>query len=98
MSKLYFSELDELRCYSLEDIRKEMKEKNIDELKVFEARAVHGEPYFYCTEFQEVEEVGESCGKSCIEYNPRNGKSGICRYYSNFYEPTEKFRILKRKR
>ncbi len=98
MKKLYFSELDELRCLTLKDILKEMEKLNIDELKVFEAKPVRGESYFYCTKFQDIGEIGETCGEFCEYYNPRNVKSGICRYYRNCYEPTEKFRILKLKK
>ena len=98
MSKLYFSELDELRCIPLKDIRKEMEEKNIDELKVFEARPIREGNYFYCTKFQNIGEVNESCGRQCSKYKPRNNKNGICVYYTRCYEPTNRFRVLKLKK
>ena len=94
MSKFYFREHDDERCYLKKDIIEDMKENGITELKIFEAERLTGESFFWCSEFQDVGEVGESCGKMCPKYKPRNGKNGRCRFSGYCYEPTDKSEIL----
>jgi hypothetical protein len=98
MSKLYFSELDDERCYTISAIKEQMAENGINELKVYEAKRVIGEDYFYCTEFQDIGEVGQDCGRFCSKYSPRNGKSGRCKYSGHCYEATGNIRIIKLKK
>jgi len=97
MSKFYFSELDEERCYTLSDIKELMAENGLTELKINEAERTTGEGYFWCTINQEVGEVGQDCGRFCGQYKPRNGKNGRCRYSGHCYEPTDKKRIITTK-
>ena len=93
--KLYFSKLDDERCYTLNTIKALMDDAGINELEVTEAKRTTGEDYFFCTEFQDIGEVGQDCGKQCSQYKPRNGKNGRCRYSGHCYEPTDKKRIIK---
>jgi len=95
MSKLYFSKLDDERCYQLCDIINDANNSGLDEIEVTEAKRVTGESYFHCTVYQEIGEVGQDCGKQCSQYKPRNGKNGRCRYSGHCYEPTDKKRIIK---
>jgi hypothetical protein len=94
MSKYYFREDDDERCYLRKQIIEDMKEEGIAGLKIIEAKRVTGESYFYCTVNQDIGEVGQGCGKFCSQYKPRNGKNGRCRYSGYYYEPTEKSKIL----
>lgn len=93
--KLYFSELDDLCCYTLKDIKLDMEYEQIGELEVTEAKRVTGESYFFCTINQEIGEVGQDCGKQCSQYKPRNSKNGRCRYSGYCYEHTDKKRIIR---
>ena len=95
MNKFYFRADDEEQCFLKKDIIEDMRENCISELKIFEAKRITGEEYFWCTTYQEVGEVGQDCGRSCSKYKPRNGKNGRCRYSGHCYEPTEKSEILK---
>ena len=93
MTKKYFQKDDE-SCYSLQYHIDYMKENNITELEVFEAKAEFGTGYFYCKEFFDVGEVGEGCGKECKSYSPMNGKTGRCRHSGYVYEQTDKIKII----
>lgn len=95
MARFYFREDDDERCYLKKDIIEDMKESGINELKIFKAKIVTGESYFWCTADQDIGEVGRGCGKQCLQYRPRNGKNGRCRFSGHCYEPTEKFEIIK---
>ena len=95
MGKYYFSELCEERCYTIDAIIEDMEEQGIKEVKAFEARTTHGEGYFYCAEYRDIGEVGESCGRICDKYTPNNGRNGRCKHYRHCYEPTDKWIILK---
>ena len=93
--KYYFWEDDDERCYRKKDIIQDIKENGLTELKIFEAKRELGNDYFWCTEYQEIGETKESCGRFCDMYKPRNGKNGRCRFSGHCYEPTEKFEIFK---
>ena len=96
MSKLYFSKLDDERCYTLKEIREDMRWEELYELEVTEAKRITGEPFFYCTKYKAMSEVGDTCSKLwCADYSPRNGKNGRCRHSGYCYEPTDKKRIIK---
>ncbi len=94
--KLYFRENSDL-CTSIEGHLSYMKENDIKEMQVFEAKVEHGTGFFFCHFFGEVGEVNGTCGKMCKAYQPRNGKSGCCKNYGFVYEQTEKSKILKLK-
>jgi len=96
-SKLYFCDLSENRALELNSILDEMKEQDLKEKKVSEAKIVYGGEFFYCRSVREVltkPPVDESCGEACLDYSPRNGKSGCCKNYRNVYEPGEEY-LLK---
>jgi hypothetical protein len=95
MAKFYFREDDDERCFLKKDIIADMKENGIRELKVFEAKRVIGESYFWCSVNQDVGETGQDCGKFCPDYKPRNGKNGRCRFSGHCYEPSEIPILLK---
>jgi hypothetical protein len=84
MSKFYFSETSETpmtKKYWVD----EMKSLGLDGMKLYEAKRLRVEGYFYC---HAVEAVGEdgNCGPSCENYSPRNKKSGCCINRRSFYE------------
>ena len=84
--KTYFTEIDEEISYAKSDILLHMQAEGIPELKAWEAVPVHGTGFFFCKDVMEVGEVGESCGKQCEAYSPRNGKNGRCRHSGGVYE------------
>ncbi len=92
--KLYFNEDCSEHCYTLDYFYEEMAYREEKTMKVFEAKMMIGQPYFYCTIMGEVGEVGDGCGKECSKYKPRNGENGRCKYSNNTYELTDKFKIL----
>ena len=94
--KLYFSKLDDERCYLLCDIINDANNSGLDEIEVTEAKRVTKHGWFFCTKLQESAEIEFSgCGKFCEYYSPRNGKNGRCRYSGYCYEPTDKKKIIK---
>ena len=96
MAKLYFREDDDGSCcYLKKDILEQMKENYINEVKIFEAKPVYGDCYFWCSVNQEVGEIGQGCGRFCKDYKPRNGKNGRCRFSAHCYEKINKTITLK---
>lgn len=95
--RYYFQKYDE-SCYTLDYHLEYMEEHNLETLDVYEAKVEYGTGYFFCKHFDEVDEVGRSCGKICDAYRPRNGKSGICTHHGNIYERTDIKITLTRKR
>ena len=93
--KLYFRKGED-SCYTIEAHREYMKENNIDQLELTIAEREKATGYFWCKHFGEVGAVGESCGKVCGVYAPRNGKNGRCRHSENLYAHTEKTIIINR--
>jgi hypothetical protein len=95
--KYYFKNRDSENCYTKDYFIEEMKERGVTEIEVYPAVIMIGEPFFWCSVISECFEKGEnSCGKfNCNHYKPRNGKNGICRFYRNCYEVSEKSIILK---
>ena len=92
--KYYFQEHDG-DCYTLDYHLDCMKENDIKEMEVFEGIIARGIGYFFCQADHEMGEVGY-CGKMCEDYQPRNGKSGICKHH-NFPRYPGKSKILKLK-
>lgn len=87
MKKLYSSPITD-GLYSLQYFVGLLK--SIDRqtpLELSEHIIERGTGYFYCSEYDEVGEVG-NCGKRCDEYEPRNGKSGICKHHRPVYDDT----------
>jgi len=96
--KYYFETPDSELCYNKDYFIELMKERDINEMEVFPAHIITGESFFWCSEYQETGETGESCGRQCEKYKPRNGKNGRCRYHSSTYEPIDKPIILRLKK
>ncbi|MCP4181444.1 MAG: hypothetical protein GY756_27085, partial [bacterium] len=90
---LYFYNKDDERCGAIQYIYDRMKEDNLKTKEVYKAKMITNVGYFYCRKFFEVGEVGETCGKFCASYKPRNGKNGRCTYSSNCYELGAKMTI-----
>jgi len=94
--KLYFSSINDEVCSTIAFHKSEMKEMNITEITLFEAKRETDSDYFWCKEFQEIGEKGQdTCGKGCCKYEPKNGKSGCCKHYGFTYEKTDIKRTLK---
>jgi hypothetical protein len=96
MAKFYTSNYED-ECYQKQHFIEYVKENNFSEIELTEERQIIGSGYFWCTEFDEIGEVGELCGKICKKYIPRNGKNGRCKFSNNVYESTDKKIILKNK-
>ena len=83
MKKFYFCEaINEELCFTKDYFIEEMKDRDLKELEVCEAVRELKSDYFYCKGIGEVcvkPPEGEPCGKSCDLYDPRNGKSGLCK-------------------
>lgn len=95
---MYFKKGKEEMCYDLETIRDHMRIDHIKELQVFEAEIDIGTGTFYCSKFGGVGDNSDmGCGKTCDEYAPRNGRSGICRYKRNTYSQTDRLVWIKLK-
>ncbi|MBP9790723.1 MAG: hypothetical protein KBD57_09305 [Bacteroidia bacterium] len=95
--KYYFETEDAEMCYPESYFQDNMKELDLTEMEVFKAKIKFGTDYFWCNEFFEVGEVGESCGKQCSDYKPNNGKNGRCKHYRFLYENTGEKVTLKLK-
>lgn len=88
MSKYYFFNDGDENCFDKAGIIDMMKFNGLKTKKVWEAKIVIGSSMMYCIKLSEVGEKG-FCGKNCKHYRPRNGKSGICSYTGNLYEPVK---------
>lgn len=98
LKKRYFfiNNDDEENCYNLNWILNYMADNHISILKVFLAKRETDSGYFFCKKYQQSGTKEESnCGKSCPMYDPRNGKSGICKHSGYVYEFTNQEFELK---
>jgi len=92
--KTYFSDIDDEFSHSKIWLLERMKEREITELKVNEAKRVIGSDFYFCKIYDTVgERCGDfnDCGKMCDDYEPRNGKSGCCKHRGFCYEPGKEF-------
>jgi len=92
MSKYYFLELDTEMCYSLEYIKDLIREQNLKEKEVYEAKLITDSEFMYCTIQGDIGEKGH-CGKDCKWYEARNGISGNCKFNRGVYEHSDKILI-----
>jgi len=68
------------------EVREWLLEYGLSEIKVSEAIEAKIDGFFYC-KLNGVGDKSEStCGKSCSDYIPRNGKCGMCKYRGKLYE------------
>jgi hypothetical protein len=97
MKRMYFEHKDSEFCFSKEYFIEKAKEAGLNEVELFLAEEEKIDGIFYCKEFQLITESG-ICGKCCENYNPRNGRSGICKSKSNaLFYPSEKIKIKIKK-
>jgi len=86
MPNYYFDEHEEAmhtKQYWLDH----MRENGIDSMEVRKAQIEYGACYFWCSEYQAtLLKEDNNCGKFCDSYQPRNGKSGRCKFSKNCYE------------
>lgn len=92
MKKLYFGDNSDEHCYPAE---------YFDDGEVVSlAIPDKSKDYFWCKAEGEafltfMDNGLRSCGKECKEYEPRNGKNGICKYRNHCYKPSEQKFIIK---
>ena len=81
MKKYYFCEqINEEYSFTLDYLLDKMKDIGLEELSIREAVMDIGGEFFYCKAIGGIGEKSEGgCGKECNLYEPRNGKSGICK-------------------
>ena len=77
------------------EVREWLLEYGLSEIKASEAIPAKIDGFFYC-KLNGVGDKSEStCGKSCSDYVPRNGKRGTCKYRGKLYEAGENETIIK---
>lgn len=85
MKKFYFTGNDSELCWELKFLLSQAKENGLSEIELIEAIPDKSKDYFFCKWIGDVSESG-SCGYKCDGYEPRNGKSGICKHKTFCYE------------
>ena len=86
-------------CYPLEHFKKMLKDDDhLNSYDLEEWKPKIGDGTFWCKELGEGFESGEGvCGVfECPTYDPRNGKSGRCRWHSAPYHPTGKITVIEK--
>ena len=94
--RTYFSEHNVGWSMTKADILEHMREYDIEQIKVIEAIPMTDSDCFLCRAYRELRvkpPEGEPCGKSYEEYEPRNGKWGICKHYGKTYEEGQAFML-----
>jgi hypothetical protein len=76
-------------CYHLSNIIDDMIDEEINELVAYKAIKDKISGYAWCSELCDSVIYG-TCGNRCINYVPRNGKSGCCCNYKSTYDVGEK--------
>jgi hypothetical protein len=92
MAKYYFRTEDSEMYYMLDYHLEQAKEEGLTEIELFTAIPQKVEGIIWCKAADDFGEKGE-CGKICYFYNPRNGKSGMCKEQGRFYEPDKKVKF-----
>lgn len=96
MAKYYFLNNAE-KCYTIDFFKNYMRDSDLKELELFEAKKEENIDFFFCKHFEEIGEKHDFCGKMCNKYEPKNGRSGCCKYNGSLYEKTDKKITLKLK-
>ncbi|GAG32905.1 unnamed protein product, partial [marine sediment metagenome] len=74
--KYYFKHSDSKIRYKKTYFNEYMKDNSLTEIEVFEAVKERITDVFWCKiECLPSEDSADTCGKQCINYEPRNGKS-----------------------
>lgn len=90
MKNFYFrDECDAEMCFHLDYHMDNARDEGLTEITLYEAVPEKVEGFFWCRAVDEVSEDGY-CGKSCEDYEPKNGKSGMCRHKGNLFTRGEK--------
>lgn len=98
MAKLYFNSFEPIVCYPKSYHIDYMLMENLPEITLTEAKREVGASMFFCRHHHEVGDKSEGgCGKICMEYAPKNGKSGCCKHCAPVYSPTDKKITIKNK-
>lgn len=96
--KYYFENEDAEHCYTEEYFQDAMRNDELTEIIVLEAipAKISESEFIYC---KEIETVGEKkeCGKSCPDYEPRNGKNGMCKNRGKLYEHGDEVTLIAKK-
>lgn len=92
--KMYFQKQGDT-CTTLQNHLLEMAANGEKSRVLIEAKREVGVDTFWCKEYQTGGHRRDGCGKSCESYQPRNGKSGICKHWGFTYEPTKNEVILQ---
>jgi hypothetical protein len=88
--KLFFRNEDSERCHERDYFISDMKDAGIKEMTVFKAKIMPTTDFFWCGAIDDACLNGEgTCGVSCDDYQPRNGKNGRCKFHTHCYEPSE---------
>ena len=87
-TKLFFTDYDDrMFTWDKTQIISTMEMNEDTEIAVFAAMREINSDYFFCNVVCEVGDKSEnSCGRLCVDYLPRNGKSGICKHWGYTYE------------
>lgn len=94
MKKFYFENSESEFCYLKSFLIEKAKEEQLKEVEFYEAIQDKNSGYFYCRHFGVVCENSDvSCGKYCDAYNPKNGKTGMCKAKGICYMHGEKVKF-----
>lgn len=82
---LYFRTEEGEWCQTLDAHIEDAESEGLETIELFEAVPEKVAGFFWCRAVGEVSEEG-TCGKLCDDYEPKNGKSGMCRHkYNTLY-------------
>lgn len=86
MGKRYFENEDACFAYSEDYFKDQMRDEGLTEMTVLEAIPMKSSEigYMWCKKSQSAGVKGE-CGRECLDYEPRNGKSGMCKNQGRFF-------------
>lgn len=76
---LYFETLESEICY---DIDYFIRKSTTDTMQLYEAIPVNIGGVSWCRDLSLIIQSGD-CGRHCKSYDPKNGKSGMCKFKSN---------------
>lgn len=79
-TKLYFRHKDDEHCFNKEFHFEKGKLNGQQTVVLYEAVPEKLDGVFFCRATEVVGEDDGGCGKLCEFYDPRNGKSGMCRH------------------
>jgi len=96
--KRYYQYNDEEFCYPLDYFHDRLIDDEREEMILKETKRDVGSGIYFCTSVQECfDSTVDNCGLQCPDYEPRNGKSGRCRFLDNAMIDTGRvFRLTKK--